>query len=131
MQIRFIFLKRNVNIPTKVLDETIIQSKEALINEMLSSDDKDKKGNYYMEIPYDTDITINDETLDITEGGETVSTEVINVIQALTKNIQVLNSLRGSDCAISTRLGITALLNDDFYKIYKNSVIWPTKKRSA
>ena len=42
---------------------------------MLSSDDKDKKGNYYMEIPYDTDITINDETLDITEGGETVSTE--------------------------------------------------------
>lgn len=47
-----------------------------------------------MEIPYDTDITINDETLDITEGGETVSTEVINVIQALTKNIQVLNSLR-------------------------------------
>ncbi len=94
MQIRFIFLKRNVNIPTKVLDETIIQSKEALINEMLSSDDKDKKGNYYMEIPYDTDITINDETLDITEGGETVSTEVINVIQALTKNIQVLNSLR-------------------------------------
>ena len=61
---------------------------------MLSSDDKDKKGNYYMEIPYDTDITINDETLDITEGGETVSTEVINVIQALTKNIQVLNSLR-------------------------------------
>ena len=94
MQIRFIFLKRNVNIPTKVLDETIIQSKEALINEMLSSDDKDKKGNYYMEIPYDTDITISDETLDITEGGETVSTEVINVIQALTKNIQVLNSLR-------------------------------------
>ena len=94
MQIRFIFLKRNVNIPTKVLDETIIQSKEALINEMLSSDDKDKKGNYYMEIPYDTDITINDETLDITEGGETVSSEVINVIQALTKNIQVLNSLR-------------------------------------